>query len=232
MDQMEADRRRVVITGGFGALGRAVTESFAALGDRVVLIDFARQVPDEFAAFESVVDVDLADPVRAQYAMARAASMLGGIDVLVNTAGAYAWELAGSESFVTLQRMWLANAASCFNACIAALPHMPHGGRIVNVGAAAAAKGTAGHSGYAAAKAAVARITEALADEVSDRVIAINAVLPGIIDTVPNRAAMPDVDPSAWTAPAAIADVIAFLASRQARAINGALVPVTAAANG
>ena len=231
MDQVDANGRRIVITGGFGALGSAVAKAFVAQGDRVVLIDFGKKLPDECHAFEAVADVDLADPTQAQYALARAASLLGGIDVLVNTAGGYAWELAGAESFGTLQRMWLVNTATCFNACVAALPHMARGGRIVNVGAASASKGSAGHCSYAAAKAAVARITEALADEASDRAVAVNAVLPGIIDTLPNRAAMPEADPLAWTAPAAIADVIAFLASPQARAINGALVPVTAAAN-
>lgn len=230
MSNPETKGRGVVITGGFGALGAAVAAAFSAQGDRVVLIDFAKQLPGEFSAEEAVADVDLSDPTQAQYAMARAATLLGGIDVLVNTAGGYAWELAGPETFLTLQRMWLGNAATCFNACVAALPHMAKGGRIVNVGANAAAKGTAGHSSYAAAKAAVARITEALAEESLDRGVAVNAVLPGIIDTLPNRAAMPDADYSAWTAPAAIADVISFLASPKARAINGALVPVTAAA--
>lgn len=232
MSEPEANGRGVVITGGFGALGAAVAEAFAALGDRVVLIDFATRPAGVSAGYEVVADVDLTDPTRAQYAMARASSLLGGIDVLVNTAGGYAWELAAPDTFLTLQRMWLGNAATCFNACVAALPHMANGGRIVNVGAAAAGKGTAGHSSYAAAKAAVARITEALAEEALEQGVAVNAVLPAIIDTPANRAAMPDADPAAWTAPAAIADVIAFLASPQARAVNGALVPVTAAAEG
>lgn len=230
MSEDQATGRGVVVTGGFGALGAAVAAAFAAQGDRVVLVDFADRAPDELSGYEAILDVDLSDPTKAQYAMTRAAALLGGIDVLVNTAGGYAWELAGTETFLTLQRMWLGNAATCFNACVAALPHMPEGGRIVNVGAAAAAKGTAGHSAYAAAKSAVARITEALADEAQDRAVAVNAVLPSIIDTPANRVAMPDADPTAWTAPAAIADVIAFLASSGARAINGSLVPVTAAA--
>ncbi|MBO9602846.1 MAG: SDR family NAD(P)-dependent oxidoreductase [Novosphingobium sp.] len=221
--------RRVVITGGLGALGAAVEAAFVACGDSVVLIDVAPQLPAGRSADQVIVDVDLADMTRAQYALARAAAQLGGIDVLVNTAGGYAWERAAPESFVTLQRMWLANVATCFNACVAALSHMADRGRIVNVGALAAGRGSEGHAPYAAAKSAVARLTEALADEASERGIGVNAVLPGIIDTPANRAAMPDADHQAWTAPAAIADVIEFLASPRARAISGALVPVAAA---
>jgi NAD(P)-dependent dehydrogenase (short-subunit alcohol dehydrogenase family) len=231
MSESSNQRRRVVVTGGLGALGSAVSTAFRNRGDQLVLIDFANQARGDVPAEELILDVDLADPIRAQDAMAQAAARMGGIDVLVNIAGGYAWELAGPEGFATLQRMWLANAASCFNACTAAVDHMKQGGRIVNVGAASAARGSVGHSAYAASKAAVARITEALADEALDRSIAVNAVLPGIIDTPANRAAMPDADPAAWTAPAAIADVVLFLASREARAVNGALVAVTAAAH-
>ncbi|WEK47902.1 MAG: SDR family NAD(P)-dependent oxidoreductase [Candidatus Andeanibacterium colombiense] len=221
--------RRVVITGGLGALGGAAEAAFVARGDRVVLIDVAPQMPGGRSPDEVIVDVDLADMTRAQYALARASAQLGGIDVLVNTAGGYAWERAAPESFLTLQRMWLANVATCFNACVAALSHMSDGGRIVNVGAMSAGRGTEGHASYAAAKSAVARLTEALAEEAAGRNIGVNAVLPGIIDTPANRAAMPEADHAAWTAPAAIAEVIEFLASPRARAISGALVPVTAA---
>jgi len=231
MIEAEKQGRGVVITGGLGVLGAAVAGVFRTRGDRVMLIDFAMQAEEGLSADEVIVNADLADPTHAQYAMARAAAQLGAIDVLINTAGSYAWEIAGPGTFVTLQRLWLANMATCFNACIAALPHMSDGGRIVNVGAAAADRGSAGHSSYAAAKSGVARLTEALAEEAAERSIAVNAVLPAIMDTPANRVAMPDADPNRWTAPAAIAEVIGFLASRQARAINGALVPVTAPAH-
>ena len=221
--------RRVVITGGLGALGAAVKAAFVRAGDAPVLIDAAKQDAEEREPGRLLADINLSDMARAQFAMAQSAALLGGIDVLVNVAGAYARDEANSEALVTLQRMWLANVATCFKACVAAIPHMQQGGRIVNVGAAAAVKGTAGHSGYAAAKSGVARLTESLAEETLGRGVAVNAVLPGIMDTAANRAAMPDADPAAWTAPSAIADVIEFLASHRARAINGALVPVTAA---
>jgi NAD(P)-dependent dehydrogenase (short-subunit alcohol dehydrogenase family) len=102
------------------------------------------------------------------------------------------------------------------------------GGRIVNIGAgAAASKAGVGMGPYSASKAGVAKFTEALADELKDHEITVNAVLPSIIDTPANRADMPDADFSRWVTTHAIADVIVFLLSEQARAMTGALIPVS-----
>ena len=101
------------------------------------------------------------------------------------------------------------------------------GGSIVNVGAGAAAKAGAGMGAYAASKSGVARLTEALAEELKDRAITVNAVLPSIIDTPTNRADMPDADTATWVKPAAVAEVILFLASPAARSISGALIPIS-----
>jgi NAD(P)-dependent dehydrogenase (short-subunit alcohol dehydrogenase family) len=111
----------------------------------------------------------------------------------------------------------------------AALPHLlaRGAGRIVNIGANAATRAAAGMGPYAASKAAVARFTESLAEEMKDRGITVNAVLPSIIDTPQNRADMPDADFSRWVAPEAIAEVILFLVSDAAAAVTGALIPVT-----
>jgi NAD(P)-dependent dehydrogenase (short-subunit alcohol dehydrogenase family) len=103
----------------------------------------------------------------------------------------------------------------------------PQGGRIVNIGAGAALRAGAGMGAYAASKAGVLRLTEALADELKDRGITVNAILPGIIDTPQNRNDMPDADFSRWVQPADIAAVILFLASRAAMAVTGASIPVT-----
>jgi NAD(P)-dependent dehydrogenase (short-subunit alcohol dehydrogenase family) len=108
------------------------------------------------------------------------------------------------------------------------LPHLPaQQGRIINVGAAATAKAGAGMGAYTASKAGVAKLTEALAEELKDQAVTVNAVLPSIIDTPANRADMPSADFTRWVAPAALADVILFLASDAARAITGALIPVS-----
>lgn len=100
-------------------------------------------------------------------------------------------------------------------------------GRVVNIGAGAAIKAGMGMGAYAASKSGVHRLTEALAEELAGTGVTVNAVLPSIIDTPTNRADMPDADFSAWVQPQAIAEVIEFLASDAARAVTGALVPVT-----
>jgi NAD(P)-dependent dehydrogenase (short-subunit alcohol dehydrogenase family) len=101
------------------------------------------------------------------------------------------------------------------------------GGKIVNIGAFAAQRGIAQMAAYTAAKSAVIRLTEAMAGELREKNINVNCVLPSIIDTPENRNAMPDADPAKWVSPKDLANVIAFLASDEARAIHGAAVPVT-----
>ena len=113
-------------------------------------------------------------------------------------------------------------------ASMAALPHLPDGrGRIVNIGANSALKAGAGVGAYTASKAGVMRLTESLAEELKPRGITVNALLPSIIDTPPNRADMPDADFDRWVKPEQLAEVIVFLLSDAASAITGALIPVT-----
>ena len=110
----------------------------------------------------------------------------------------------------------------------AAIPHLSAagGGRIVNISAASSVKAGAGMGAYAASKSGVARLTEALAEELKDRAITVNAVLPSIIATAANRADMPKADFTRWVRPAELADVIIFLLSDRSSAVTGALLPV------
>ena len=220
---------RIIVTGGLGALGSAVVAKFCAVGARVAVVDRSRtsEAPASDNVFH-LLDVDLTDEGAAARTVELACARLGGLDVLVNVAGGFAWETIGDGSPSTWERLHSLNVLTCLNSCRAAISQLNAGGRIINVGAAAAAKAARGMGAYAAAKSGVARLTEALAEELCERGINVNAVLPGIIDTPQNRADMPEIDPRLWTSPAAIADVIHFLASREARAISGALVPVTA----
>jgi NAD(P)-dependent dehydrogenase (short-subunit alcohol dehydrogenase family) len=228
---MAENLKRVVITGAAGALGRAVAHAFATSGAQLALVDRAAE-PKEYpeasgSQYFFMGAVDLADPAQAKRTMDSIAARLGGIDVLVNVAGGFRWETIADGKPDTWDFMYTINLKTALCATQAVLPHMNGGeGRIINVGAAGAAKAGKGMGAYAASKAGVAKLTEALAEELKDKGINVNAVLPSILDTAPNRPDMPDADFTRWVAPAALADVVVFLASNGARAITGASIPV------
>ncbi len=226
-------RRRVIVAGGLGALGIAVAQAYLAAGHRVAVIDRAAEVPAALPApgdqFLAIGGIDLTDPPAAERAVAEVAARFGGIDTLVNVAGAFQWEPIATGSNETWRLLFETNVITCATMCRAVVRHLEAGGRIINVGAAAAASPSAGMGPYAAAKSAVASLTKALAAELSERGITVNAVLPSIIDTEKNRAAMPDADRRGWVAPQSIADVILYLSSDAARAITAGLIPVTQA---
>ena len=226
--------RKVVVTGGFGALGRVVAESFARQGDKVARVDFAPDAPGGNEGGLDFPGVDLTDGTACQDLVAKLTAQLGGIDVLVNVAGGFTWETLGDGSIDSWRKMFTMNVLTAATITQAALEPLKAsaGGRIVNIGAGAAIKADAGMGAYASSKAGVHRLTEALATELAGTAVTVNAVLPSIIDTPTNRADMPDADYSAWVQPQAIADVILFLASQQARAITGALIPVTRGSEG
>lgn len=220
--------RVVIVTGGFGILGRAVAARFAEQGDRVARVDYASTPPDHSAALD-IGGMDVADPTVAESVVARVTKELGAPNVLVNVAGGFIWETLEAGGPASWERMFRMNALTAASMSKATLPALTQAkaGRIVNIGAGAAVKAAAGMGGYAASKAAVHRLTESLAEELKGSNVTVNAILPSIIDTPTNRADMPDADFSEWVKPEAVADVILFLVSSGARAITGALVPVT-----
>ena len=230
---MEGSQRIAVVTGAFGVLGSAVARAFAAHGYRVALLDMAVDPPaalvEELGQTHLLIGgVDLGQLEAARKAIAAVAMRFGGIDALVNVAGGFCWELLQDGEVETWDELYAINLRTAVASCKAALPALLERGRgrIVNVGAGAAARAGAGMGAYAASKSGVERLTEALAAELRDQGVTVNAVLPGIIDTPRNRADMPDADYSRWVAPEAIADVIVFLASDAARAVTGAAVRV------
>ena len=219
--------RTLVITGGHGVLGRAVTEAAVADGLDVAVIDHAtgQTVPDGVLELGGV---DLTDPAAAEQAVAAVAARFGRIDALLNIAGGFVWQLT-DDAEPAWDRMYALNLKTALNASRAALPHLKRSdeGRIVNVGAYGALKSEAGKGAYAASKAGVHRLTESLAEELKTTSVTVNAVLPSTLDTEANRRDMPDADPSRWVRPADLARVMLFLASPESRAITGALIPVT-----
>ncbi len=207
--------RTVMVTGAAGNLGRALAKAFADLGANVVPVD---------------LPTNLLDQAQVDAAVQNAIRQFKRIDVLCNIAGGFRM---GAPVHETSDKDWNflldLNARSVLHAARAVVPHMiaAGGGKIVNVGAYAAQKGAANMGAYIASKSAVIRLTETMAAELREKNINVNCVLPSIIDTPENRAAMPKADPRRWVAPEDLAKVIVFLASDEARAVHGAALPVT-----
>jgi NAD(P)-dependent dehydrogenase (short-subunit alcohol dehydrogenase family) len=228
--------RGAVVTGGTGALGRAVVEVLLERGTAVA-VPWRRE--EEWRALERALGrsgtlvggrADLTSADDARRFVEESASRLGTLDGLALVAGAWAggarFEAAPEEEW---DRMIGTNLLTVRHVCRAALPLLARqGGAVVTVGSHAAETGGSGMAAYAVAKVAVSALTRVLALENRGRGVRFNCVLPGTIDTPANRKAMPDADRSGWTAPADIARVIAFLLSPESAPVTGALVPVDA----
>ena len=231
---MNWENKVVVVTGACGNLGQAVAALFRQAGASLVLLDLDRQRLEAQYGSEddrqTFAAADLLDRAEVAAAFKAATDRFGRIDVLCNLAGGFRM---GPPVHETTDQDWNflfdLNARSVLHAVHAVVPQMIAAGRgaIVNVAASAALKGAAGMGAYCATKDVVIRNTEAMSAELRDKGINVNCVLPSIIDTPENRAAMPASDPSRWVAPEALAKVIAFLASDDAAAIHGAAIPVT-----
>src|SRR5258708_27048645 len=222
------DGKVVVVTGASGALGRVVAEVAHARGWRVAGVDYAAH---QIAATADRIEfggVDLSDPAQAKKAIDAAAAHFGRLDALINIAGGFAFEAIAEGDPKTWQRMYALNVLTALNASQSAIPHLSasSAGRIVNVGAMGALQAGSGMGAYAASKAGVHRLTEALASEWKGK-ITVNAGLPSTIDTPANRASMPKADFGKWVTPQELAEVILFLVSDAASAVTGALLPVS-----
>ena len=217
----------LVITGALGALGKVVAETALTRGARVAGIDHAASKTAPTADRIELGGVDLTDAAQAAKAIDTAAAHFGRLDALINIAGGFVFETVADGSDKSWQRMHAMNLLTAINTSRAALPHLAKQatGRIVNIGAMGALQAGAGMGPYAASKAGVHRLTEALAAEWKGKVT-VNAVLPSTIDTAANRASMPNADFAKWVRPVELAEVILFLASDAASAVTGALIPV------
>jgi NAD(P)-dependent dehydrogenase (short-subunit alcohol dehydrogenase family) len=223
--------RAVVVTGGTGALGSAVTELLVEAGAIVHIPVFEAQTPARFgfAAHERVHlrhGVDLGSEAQVvDYYASVGSSLWASIQI----AGGFAMASLGDTTLAEFERLWRMNLASCFLCCreaVRAIRGGAGGGRLINVAARPALIPTAGMVAYATSKAGVAALTLALAEELAPEGIWVNAVAPSIIDTPANRAAMPKADHSRWPSTNDIASAIVQLASPENRCMRGAVVPV------
>src|SRR6266851_2019367 len=226
---MNLSGKVLVITGSNGALGQAVAATLSGYGATLALFEHGHTPPTALPAGAlHYGGIDLTQEDAARSVMERVVKEAGRLDGLINIAGGFHFEKLAGGTLDTWDSMYRINLRTAVVACQAALPYLLQGGggRIVNVGAMGAIKAATGMGAYAASKAGVEKLTEALADELKDQGITVNAILPSTLDTPKNRLDMPQADFTRWVAPIEAAEVIAFLVSDAARAITGALIPV------
>jgi len=228
-----------VITGGTGALGRAVVERLLGQGDRVAVpyrnergFEELRESAGDKAEALFGAPADIAATAEAVHFVSQTVERFGVVDGAALLAGAYAstgnFESAAESEW---EQMMRANLLSVYAAARALLPElMKKGGSVVTVGSSYAAAGGAGAAAYAVSKNAVAALTRSLALENRARGVRFNLIEPGIIDTPANRSAMPKADTSQWTPPRRIAAVVAFLLSPESAPASGSVIPVAGAA--
>lgn len=228
--------RSVLVSGGTGGLGRAVTLAFLAEGASVAVPYFdANEFADLQNAASKDVDqlegqgVDVTDEAAIRKFVDDVTAKRGRLDALVNTVGGYTgglklWEM-DTAVFDRMLQLNLRSGFALSRAVVPAMLKQGHGA-IVNVAAKAAVDHAAGASAYASSKAAAVALMDSLSADLKGTGVRVNSILPSIIDTKANRSAMPDADFSKWPKPEEIARVVLFLCSEDATVIHGASVPV------
>ena len=233
---MAKQNRNVLITGGTGILGSAVTKAYLAQGDTVAVtylfdneVERFKQHNPELSEKVTFLFANVTEESEVQKTVQSFITQFGHLDILVNIVGGFVGGIPTAElEEDRWDFMMDLNLKSVFLCCKSVIPYMTERnfGKIVNVSARAGLKGEAGLSAYCVSKGGVRTLTESLAAEVMDSGINVNAIMPSIMDTPANREAMPDEDHSRWVAPADVAKVICFLTSDDASIINGAAIPV------
>jgi NAD(P)-dependent dehydrogenase (short-subunit alcohol dehydrogenase family) len=228
--------RVVIVAGGTGGLGRAVSLAFLEEGAKVIVTyrkdEEFRALKDSAGPNASSLEghpVDVTDEAATGAFVDGVLASHGALDVLVNTVGAYAggvkfWDMTTK----VFDQMLALNLRSGYVLARAVMPAMlkARRGSIVNMAAKAALDHGAGAAAYAASKAAAVALMDSLAADARGTGVRVNSILPSIIDTAANRMAMPDADFATWPKPQDIAQVVLFLSSDLAKTIHGASVPV------
>lgn len=233
---MTKQNRNVLITGGTGILGSAVTKAYLDQGDTVAVTYLFENEVERFKEYNPELSEDVTfifanvtEAAEVQNSIREFLFQFDRLDVLVNIVGGFVGGIPTAELEVDRWDFMMdLNLKSVFLCCKTAIPHMTAQGygKIVNVSARAGLKGEAGLSAYCVSKGGVRTLTESLAAEVMDSGVNVNAIMPSIMDTPMNREAMPDEEHDRWVAPADVAKVICFLTSDDAAVINGATIPV------
>ena len=233
---MTKQNRNVLITGGTGILGSAVTKAYLAQGDTVAVTYLFENEVERFKEYNPELSKDVTflyanvtEEVEVQNTIKEFLFQFDRLDVLINIVGGFVGGIPTAELEVDRWDFMMdLNLKSVFLCCKAAIPDMTAQGygKIINVSARAGLKGEAGLSAYCVSKGGVRTLTESLAAEVMDSGVNVNAIMPSIMDTPMNRESMPDEEHDRWVAPADVAKVICFLTSDDATIINGAAIPV------
>ena len=233
---MTNQNRNVLITGGTGILGSAVTKAYLAQGDNVAVTYLFENEVERFKEFNPELSdkvpflfANVTEEAEVQKSIQEFIAKFGRLDILVNIVGGFVGGIPTAElEEDRWDFMMNLNLKSVFLCCKTAIPHMTAQGygKIINVSARAGLKGEAGLSAYCVSKGGVRTLTESLAAEVMDSGVNVNAIMPSIMDTPANREAMPDEEHDRWVAPTDVAKVICFLTSDDATIINGAAIPV------
>src|SRR6266699_3692215 len=233
---MNLQNKITIVTGAVGNLGTATANLFQQAGAKTVLVDRSHdRVREAFKNIAASPDhllaggVDLSDATSLGKFIEQTLDKFGRVDALVNTVGGYRGGKPVHEAdLADWDFLFNVNVRTTLLCCRAVIPQMvkQQSGKIINVASRDGLSGSAGYAAYSASKSAVLRLTESMAAELKASNINVNCIMPGTIDTPQNRAAVPNGDFNKWVEPAAVAEVIAFLASEGARAINGAALPV------
>ena len=224
--------RIVLITGGTGALGRAITKAFLSSGATVIssyIVD--REIDQLEAQIKSVAHLIKADIGKEEEVKKLVSSVLdkyGQINILVNVVGGY----IGGKSVTELDEkewdlMMNMNLKSAFLISKNVIPQMisSKNGKIIHISSRSGLKSSGYDSAYAASKSGLIRLVESLSEEAKELHINVNCIMPSTIDTEANRIAMPDADHSIWVKPQDLANIVLFLCSEDAKAITGAAIP-------
>ena len=230
--------RVAIISGGTGALGRAVADYFVESGARVAIpwvVEpevplLKKRLGDRFSdANVFLKRADVGDEGQIATFVNDVTSKFGKLDILVNLVGGF-WggKSIAETSMAEWQAMFDLNLKPTFLCCRAAVPAMKKNGygRIVSVSSRSGLQGAGDYAAYAIAKGAIATFTASLAEECLPDNIIVNAIAPSTIDTEANRAAMPKAKHENWVKPEDIARTVGFLCSENNQATSGAVIPV------